>query len=156
MHVSLRPLVDADLDAVYEQMKDRESVRMAAFTAEDPTDRQAFLVHMSCIRDDPSAVQHVIEADGTFAGTIGSFTVDDQREVTYWIDRALWGRGIASAALQSLLSMTTERPVFARAASDNAGSLRVLEKAGFVRIGVDRGFARGRGEEIEETILRLD
>jgi RimJ/RimL family protein N-acetyltransferase len=156
MHVSLRPLVDADLDAIYEQMKDPESVRMAAFTAEDPADRQAFLVHMSRIRDDPSCVQRVIEADGTIAGTIGSFILDDKTEVTYWIDRALWGRGIASAALQSLLSVTTERPVFARAASDNAASLRVLEKAGFRRVGVDRGFARGRGEEIEETILRLD
>ena len=129
---------------------------MAAFTAEDPADRQAFLVHMSRIRDDPSCVQRVIEADGTIAGTVGSFIIDDQTEVTYWIDRALWGRGIASAALQSLLSLTTERPLFARAASDNAASLRVLQKAGFRRIGVDRGFARGRGEEIEETILRLD
>ena len=156
MHVSLRPLVDADLDAIYEQMKDPESVWMAAFTAEDPADRLAFLAHMSRVREDPSAMKHVIEAEGTFAGTIGSFKIDDRTEVTYWIDRALWGRGIASAALQSLLSITTERPVFARAASDNAASLRVLEKAGFRRIGVDRGFARGRGEEIEETILRLD
>jgi RimJ/RimL family protein N-acetyltransferase len=46
--------------------------------------------------------------------------------------------------------------VNARAASDNVASLRVLEKAGFRRVGVDRGFAHGRGEEIEETILRLD
>jgi RimJ/RimL family protein N-acetyltransferase len=68
----------------------------------------------------------------------------------------LWGRGIASAALQSFLSLTTERPLFARAAADNAASLRVLEKAGFRRIGVNRDFARGRGEEIEEAILRLD
>jgi hypothetical protein len=35
-------------------------------------------------------------------------------------------------------------------------SLRVLEKAGFRRLGVNRDFAPGRGEEIEETILRLD
>ena len=62
MHVSLRPLVDADLDAIYEQMKEPESVRMAAFTAEDPADRHAFLAHMSRIRDDPSCVQRVIEA----------------------------------------------------------------------------------------------
>ena len=89
-------------------------------------------------------------------GTIGSFRIDDKLEVTYWVDRAHWGRGIASAALGILLAETAERPVFARAASDNAGSLRVLETAGFRRIGVDRGFAGGRGEEIEETILRLD
>ena len=158
MQVSLRPLVDADLDAIYEQMKDPESVRMAAFTFDDPADRDAFLVHRSRVRDDPSVVERVIEADGTIAGTIASFRIDDQTEVTYWIDRALWGRGIASAALQSFLSMTTERlrPLFARAASDNAASLRVLEKAGFRRIGVNRDFARGRREEIEETILRLD
>jgi RimJ/RimL family protein N-acetyltransferase len=43
-----------------------------------------------------------------------------------------------------------------RAASDNVGSLRVPEKAGFRRIGVNRDDAHGRGEEIEETILRLD
>lgn len=156
MQVSLRPLVDDDLDAIYEQMKDPESVRMAAFTPEDPADRDAFLAHRSRVRGDPSVIERVIEADGTIAGTIASFKIDDRTEMTYWIDRALWGRGIASAALQSFLSMMTERPVFARAASDNAASLRVLEKAGFRRIGVDRGFARGRGEEIEESILRLD
>jgi RimJ/RimL family protein N-acetyltransferase len=122
--------VDADLDAIYEQRKDPESVRMAAFTPEDPADRHAFLVHMSRVRDDPNAVQRVIEAYGTIAGTIGSFIIDDRTEVTYWIDRALGGRGIASAALQSFLSVTTDRPLFARAAADNAASLRVLEKAG--------------------------
>jgi RimJ/RimL family protein N-acetyltransferase len=155
MNVSLRPLEDSDLDAVFEQMKDPESVRMAAFTARDPADRDAFLAHMSRIRDDPSTLQRVIDVDGAVAGTIGSFTIDDRAEVTYWVDRAYWGRGIASAALEALLGMVTERPMFARAASDNAASLRVLEKAGFRRVGVDRGFADGRGEEIEETIVRI-
>ena len=54
------------------------------------------------------------------------------------------------------LAETAERPLYARAASDNVGSLRVLEKAGLGRVGVNRDFAHGRGEEIEETILRLD
>ena len=76
--------------------------------------------------------------------------------MTYWVDRTFWGKGVATTALQILLAETAERPVYARAASDNVGSLRVLEKAGFRRIGVDRGYAAGRGEEIEETILRLD
>src|SRR5688572_6149538 len=156
MNVSLRPIQDGDLDAIYEQGTDPESIRMAAFTAEDPTDRAAFLARMSRLRADPSVSNRVIDVDGAVAGTIGSFRVDDQLEVTYWVDRTLWGKGIASAALQLLLAETAERPVRARAASDNVGSLRVLEKAGFRRVGVDRGFAAGRGEEIEETILRLD
>ncbi|HET6697015.1 MAG TPA: GNAT family N-acetyltransferase [Gaiellaceae bacterium] len=156
MHVSLRPLEDRDLDAIFQQVTDPASIRMAAFTAENQTDRRAFLDKMARIRADTSSSNRVIEVDGAIAGTISSFRIDDQLEVTYWIDRTLWGKGIASAALELLLAETAERPVYARAASDNLGSLRVLEKAGFRRIGVDRGFAPGRGEEIEETILRLD
>jgi len=156
MNVSLRPLEDRDLDAIFEQTTDPESIRMAAFTAEDQTDRRAFLDRMARNRANPTASNRVIDVDGAVAGTIASFRMDDQLEVTYWVDRAHWGKGIASAALQLLLAETTERPIHARAASDNVGSLRVLEKAGFRRVGVDRGFAAGRGEEIEETLLRLD
>jgi RimJ/RimL family protein N-acetyltransferase len=156
MNVSLRPLEDRDLDAIFQQVTDPASIRMAAFTAENQTDRRAFLDKMARIRADTSASNRVIEVDGAIAGTISSFRMDDQLEVTYWVDRSLWGKGIASAALELLLAETAERPLYARAASDNHGSLRVLEKAGFRRIGVDRGFAPGRGEEIEETILRLD
>ena len=156
MHVSLRPLEDRDLDAIFQQVTDPASIRMAAFTAENQTDRRAFLDKMARIRADTSSSNRVIEVDGAIAGTISSFRIDDQLEVTYWVDRTQWGKGIASAALRILVAETAERPVYARAASDNLGSLRVLEKAGFRRIGVDRGFAPGRGEEIEETILRLD
>jgi RimJ/RimL family protein N-acetyltransferase len=156
MNVSLRPVEDGDLDAIYRQMTDPASVRMAAFTAEDQTDRGAFLDRMARLRADPSLSFRVVDVDGAVAGTIGSFRMDGRLEVTYWVDRALWGRGVASAALRIVLAEIAERPLCARAASDNVGSLRVLEKAGFRRIGVNRGFAPGRGEEIEETILRLD
>jgi RimJ/RimL family protein N-acetyltransferase len=156
MNVSLRPVEDRDLDAIYRQGSDPESIRMAAFTSADPSDRRAFLERQSRLRADTSVVHRVIDVDGAAVGTIGSFHMDDRLEVTYWVDRAHWGKGIASAALALLLAETAERPVYARAASDNAGSLRVLEKAGFRRVGVDRGFAHGRGEEVEETILLLD
>jgi RimJ/RimL family protein N-acetyltransferase len=156
MDVSLRPVEDGDLDTILQQVTDPESIRMAAFTAEDQTDRGAFLNRMSRLRADTSVSHRVIDVDGAIAGTIGSFRIDDELEVTYWVGRTHWGKGIASAALQLLLAETAERPVYARAASDNVASLRVLEKAGFRRVAVNRDFARGRGEEIEETILRLD
>ena len=107
---------------------------MAAFIAEDQTDRRAFLNRMSRLRADTSVSYRVIDVDGAIAGTIGCLPIDNQPEVTYWVDRTQWGKGIASAALQILLAETAERPLYARAASDNVGSLRVLEKAGFRRV----------------------
>jgi hypothetical protein len=36
--VELRLVEEADMDALYEQMRDPESVQMAAFTPDDPDD----------------------------------------------------------------------------------------------------------------------
>jgi glyoxylase-like metal-dependent hydrolase (beta-lactamase superfamily II) len=41
-------------------------------------------------------------------------------------------------------------------ASDNAASIRVLTKCGFLIVGEGRGFAHGRNEETDEVVLRLD
>ncbi len=76
MNVSLRPLEDRDLDTIYQLVTDPESIRMAAFTAEDQTDRRAFLSRISRLRPDSSASDQVIDVDGAVAGTIGSFRID--------------------------------------------------------------------------------
>ena len=154
--VTLRPVQASDLDALFRQMGDPESVRMAAFTPEDPDDRQWFDAHMARVMASPEITHRAITWRGDLVGSIASFVVEGQTEVTYWIDRAAWGRGIASQALALLLEEVRIRPLHARAASDNAGSLRVLEKAGFRVIGTEVSFAPARGAEIEETILRLD
>jgi hypothetical protein len=129
---------------------------MAAFTAEDPGNRGAFDAHMAKVRSSPGITMRAVTCDGQLVGSIASFVVEGQTEVTYWIDRAAWGRGIASRALTLLLDLVPARPLHARAASDNAGSLRVLQKAGFKAIGTEISFAPGRNAEIEETILRKD
>ena len=154
--VGLRRVHDSDLDLLFRQMSDPESVRMAAFTAEDPTDRQRFDAHIAKILATPENTMLVVTWEGEAVGSVGSFIADGRTEVTYWIDRAFWGRGIATQALALLLERITTRPVHAAAASDNVGSLRVLEKNGFRAIGTDVGFANARGCEIEETLLRLD
>jgi ribosomal-protein-alanine N-acetyltransferase len=38
---------------------------------------------------------------------------------------------------------------------DNVGSIRVLEKCGFVKVGEERGFANARGMEVEEVVMEL-
>ncbi len=77
-------------------------------------------------------------------------------EVSYWIGKPYWGKGVATRALSAFLFHVKVRPLYARVAKDNIASLRVLEKCGFARIGEDKGFANARGEEVEEFILRLD
>lgn len=154
--IALRPVQDADLDALFDQMRDPESVRMAAFTPQDPDDRAAFDAHMARVLSAPDITHRAITCDGRLVGSIASFVIDGETEVTYWVERASWGRGIARAALIQLLESVTVRPLFARAASDNIGSLKVLAAAGFRPIGTEISFAAGRNAKIEETILRLD
>src|SRR5206468_2446209 len=96
------------------------------------------------------------EIDGRVVGHIASFDLEGRREVTYWIGREDWGRGIATRALQEFLQLEATRPLYAGAASDNAASIRVLTKCGFVIVGEGRGFAYGRNEETDEVVLRLD
>jgi RimJ/RimL family protein N-acetyltransferase len=153
--VALRTIDDSDLDALFDQMRDPESVRMAAFTTKDPEDRTAFEIHMAKVRTSPEVTTRAVTADGRLVGSIASFIIDGRTEVTYWIDRSRWGQGIASRALALFLEMVPVRPLFARAASDNRGSLKVLQKAGFAIIGTETSYANARGTEIQETILRL-
>ncbi|MFI6096244.1 GNAT family N-acetyltransferase [Lentzea sp. NPDC051213] len=153
--VVLRHVEDADLDVLFEFMRDPESVWMAAFTAEDPDDREAFNAHMNRIRANPDTWFRVILGDERVVGSVGSFVLEGDQEITYWVDRAVWGQGVAGRAVALMLQEITVRPVFGRAASDNAGSIRVLTRAGFEVVGTDRGYAAGRKAEIEETILKL-
>ncbi|MGW1213295.1 GNAT family N-acetyltransferase [Streptomyces sp. NPDC002499] len=155
MDVVLRPVHDSDLPVFYRQLNDPESLRMAAFTPADPADRDAFDAHWKKIRAS-SAIQWAILADGDVVGSAGLYGEPGELEVTYWVDRAYWGQGIATAALRALLAERPERPLYARAAADNAGSRRVLEKCGFRVTAKTSGYANARGEEIDEVVLTLE
>jgi RimJ/RimL family protein N-acetyltransferase len=93
--------------------------------------------------------------DNKIVGSISKFEIDGDAEITYWIDKHFWGKGVTTTALKNFLTIENMRPIFGRVAFDNYGSQRVLEKCGFVKIGKDKGFANARGREIEELIYKL-
>ena len=153
----LREVRDTDLDVLFAHWTDPEANRMAAFAPADPSDREAFDERWRRIRESDDSTALVIEVDGEVVGSIGSWTNEGEREVTYWIGREHWGRGIATRALAEFLAdVERTRPLQASTADDNVGSQRVLEKCGFRRVGVRRAFATSRGEELDEVLFRLD
>ncbi|GED87746.1 GNAT family N-acetyltransferase [Streptomyces sp. 6-11-2] len=154
MEVVLREVHDSDLPVFFRQMNDPEALRMAAFTPKDPADHDAFTADWRRLRAS-SVVLRTVLLDGDVVGSAAVYGEPGEREVTYWVDRAYWGRGVATAALRALLTEVPERPLYARAAADNAGSLRVLAKCGFLESARARGFAEARGEEIDEVVLSL-
>lgn len=153
--VLLRDVRDGDLPTFFEHQRDPVANRMAAFTAKDPTDREAFMARWTKILGDDALTKKTILLDGQVAGHVVSFERSGKPEVTYWIGREHWGKGLATKALSEFLRELRTRPLYARAAKDNVASLRVLEKCGFTVCGHDKGFANARGEEVEEFILEL-
>jgi RimJ/RimL family protein N-acetyltransferase len=152
----LRDVVEDDLPLFFDFQLDPGANHMAAFIARDPTDREAFTAHWKKILILPTSINRTIVCDGQVVGSVSSYELSGKPEVTYWIGRAHWGKGIATRALAAFLALVnTTRPIYARVAKDNLGSRRVLEKCGFQVIGEMKGFANARGEEIEELHLEL-
>ena len=153
--VVLRLVAETDLDLFFEHWNDDEALRMAAFTPADAKDQGAFMNRWRRMRSDSSVLVRTIELRGQVVGSIGSWDNDDQREVTYWIGRAHWGKGIATDALRAFLALETTRPLHAATAADNLGSQRVLMKCGFRIVGSGRAFSNARNEDVDEVLLQL-
>ena len=151
--ITIREVESSDLETFYKHQLDPEAIKMAAFV---PRDKVAFDAHWKKILNSSQNINRTIVADGQVAGYIACFPDGEHMEVTYWLGREFWGRGLATQALNRMLQLIGARPSFARAATDNIGSIKVLQKCSFKIIGKDKGFANSRGAETEEYILRLD
>lgn len=149
-HVRLREVTEDDLETLFVHQLDRDAVRMAAFPSRD---REAFFAHWAKVRRDETNYVRVIVCDGQVAGSMMSFIRDGKRLIGYWLDKAYWGRGIASAALPLFLEVLPMRPLYAYVAKHNPASLRVLQKGGFVIIG--EAEFEFEGERMEEYLLVL-
>jgi len=137
VEIVLRPVREADLPVLFEHQHDPEANRMAAFPARE---RDAFLAHWRGILAEEDVIVRTITADGEVVGDILAWDDGGRTLVGYWIGREHWGRGIATRALAAFVEDVTTRPLHAKVAEHNAGSIRVLEKCGFTRRGApERG-----------------
>lgn len=97
-----------------------------------------------------------ITLNGAFAGVIGvrlreanALQRGSGPNIGYWIGEPFWGRGLMSEALhafvQHIFKSTDAGAIYSGAFAENAASLRVQGKNGFVRDGCSTLFSRPRG-----------
>ena len=147
--VNIRAVEESDLPTFFEHQADPDADRMANFEARD---RESFMAHWAKIRRDETTLVRTIEVEGRVAGNVVSWEHDGERDVGYWVGREHWGKGVATAALSAFLDELDMRPLHAHVATHNIGSIRVLEKCGFVRTGAPTP----AGDGVEELLLKLD
>ena len=126
--IQLRDVEADDLPLFFEHQRDPIAVAMVAFRSRD---RDAFDQHWAKLLADETKLKKTVLVDGQIVGNIGSWTSEGKREVGYWIDRAFWGRGVATDALSAFLRLEQTRPLYAGVAKHNVASVRVLQKCGF-------------------------
>jgi RimJ/RimL family protein N-acetyltransferase len=150
--VTLRDVTEEDLPVLFEHQQDPDAARMAAFPTRP---RDAFFEHWRTnILGNDAVGKQTILFDGRIAGSVLSFDLLGQPAVGYWLGREFWGKGIATRALAEFLGLVETRPLYARVAKHNVGSIRVLEKCGFEVCG-EGTFTGLEGEEVEEFVFEL-
>ncbi len=152
-HIWLREVLDDDLDTLFEIEHDPESNAMAVANART---REEFDEHWQRVRTDTHVRVRASVFESRLVGSISCFTMDDRDCVGYWIAREFWGRGIATEAVRLLLDEVRARPLWARVAVSNTGSVRVLEKSGFVQHARFMSEETPRFPACEEFLMRLD
>ena len=148
----LRDVVESDLDVLYEQQREPEATRMALVPARE---RPAFDEHWKKVLARQDAISKAIVYEGKVAGDALSWEQDGRRLIGYWLGREYWGKGLATRALAELVSVIADRPLHAWVATSNVGSVRVLEKNGFVLVETLVEHDERLGREVEIHLYEL-
>src|SRR6185437_6778559 len=108
-------------------------------------------------------VNFAIDVEGLVVGVVGLELKEDVYRKTallgYWISEKLWGRGITPEAVKLIANYAfTNLDVIriqAGVLSNNPKSMRVMEKAGFIKEGVLKKAILKKGVVLDEHIYAL-
>lgn len=135
--VQLRDVQETDLEVFYQQQLDPIAAERARFPSRD---RERFMTHWHTrVLGNPTGFYQTVAVDGAVAGNIVAWWYEpeeDKRYTGYWFGREFWGRGIGSRAMMLFLEREKTRPLYADPHQGNVGSVRLLEKCGFERVGI--------------------
>jgi [ribosomal protein S5]-alanine N-acetyltransferase len=109
------------------------------------------------------SVPGVVLLDGELVGEVSVANVVRgpllSGDLGYWVAREATGRGVATAAAAAMVAMAFGDAGLHRLEAgtlvDNRASQRVLERTGFERIGLARGYLRIAGEWRDHVLFQL-
>lgn len=133
--LTLRPARPDDLEAIHAVLSDPRAVRWWS-TPPHETVAQTRDWLDAMIAGTDAGLDFVVEFEGRAVGKAGFFAPPD---VGYILHPDVWGRGLATEAVAAVLGRLFEATDHPAATADvdpeNAASIRLLEKLGFVRTG---------------------
>lgn len=158
----LRRLVEGDVAALVAGAGDWEIARYTALIPHPYTEQDAREFLEGAWLDRNAGTRHVFGLETRIGGDlIGCIEVNMGRggdTVGYWIGQDHWGHGYATEAMFAMSRFAFQNAgkdeLCAAVHPENAASVRVLEKAGFVFDRVETGLP-GRCASIEAQIYRL-
>lgn len=163
--LSLRPLSEADQVPVGRMMGD---IEVMAFWDSQPIEEPdaALDVIRGQLEDVErgKALYWTAErlSDGGFVGCVDLSDIDrwhNRAEVGFMLDRAAWGFGYAGEAMAAVVAHAAQgvrlKRLSARAHLGNVRSMRLLERLGFQREGVLRGYVERDGRRRDCALFGL-
>jgi RimJ/RimL family protein N-acetyltransferase len=139
----VRPWAERDAESLQRHADNRNVSMHLRDRFPYPYTIEAARTFLGWIARQPAATVWAIEADGHAVGGIGIELHSDvervSAEIGYWLGEAYWNRGIATEALAAVTAAAFKQfeitRLYAVPFADHAASVRVLEKAGYVREG---------------------
>ena len=143
-HCTVRPWHIGDIESLVKHGNNINVAKHLRDRFPHPYTRSAAVSFIRFATSQPVPANLAIEVDGHAAGAIGYVPGSDverfSAEVGYWLGEAYWGRGIVTEALTLVTAYLFDElnllRLFALPFADNQASMRVLEKAGYVKEGV--------------------
>ena len=133
--LTLRPARPEDLEAMHAVLSDPRATRWWSTPPHDSLEQTAAWLD-SMIANGPDHPDFVIELDGLVIGKAGFWRLPD---VGYILQPDHWGQGFAgeavAAAIDHVFATRDLDDLTADVDPDNAASIRLLERLGFVKTG---------------------
>jgi RimJ/RimL family protein N-acetyltransferase len=160
--LTLRPLRADDDARIFELIAHWDILRFLS-APPWPYEREHARAFISArMMPDPDVITLAITHDDAFIGIIDAVVkpasgVQCERgyAIGFWLGQPYWGQGYMSEAARAFIThvfeVTGNETIYSGAVSENAASLRVQEKLGFVRAGDATLYIPARRKELPST-----